>query len=60
MGSYYTRIATAYGSIVREIAVITLTLRARGSAIAAVTYANVGESNATTRDRHNTRSKVMG
>lgn len=40
MGSYYTRIVTAYGLIVREIAVTIRTLRARGCAMAAVTYAN--------------------
>ena len=45
MGSYCIRIVTAYGSIVRAIAVITLTLRARGCAIAAVTYANAEREN---------------
>lgn len=45
MGSYYISLLTAYGSIVRAIAVTIRTLRARGCAISAVTYASAGESN---------------
>ena len=39
----------AYGSMERAIAGITHTLRARGSAIAADTYVNAGESNGDNR-----------
>ena len=49
MGSYYIRIVTAYGSIVRAIAVTIRTLRARGFAIAVAYCANVGTINGDNR-----------
>jgi hypothetical protein len=45
MVSHYGRRLTGYGSMVKAQAGITLILRAHGSAIHAVTYANAGRAN---------------